>query len=182
MAKKCQDTIITDSEYTIPFDIWDRDSACALFEFYLYNMANEKDSPLSYKLDTSLSDEQKSELLTRLLNSEGADESSFICGRFLNNKLEEIVKLQLSDQSLNCDRVKGFLQSPDESLSIDILMKRIRDSFAHGRIARSKDEAFLILEDRTKQLTGRIVLHNDTLMKWRDIIVDYWKEIGLCPA
>ncbi len=59
MAKKCQDTIVIDSDYTIPFDIWDQDSACALFEFYLYNMANEKDSPLSYKLDTSLSDEQK---------------------------------------------------------------------------------------------------------------------------
>lgn len=182
MAKKFQDTICTDSSYIIPFELWDGDTACMLFEFYLYNMADSKDSPLSYGLNTLLTETQKTELLEQLLNAVDADVTSFVCAKFLNNKMADIISLELSDQTLTCNKVKGFLQSSSDSFTFDILMKRIRDSFAHGRIARSKDQAFLIFEDKTNQLTGRIILKNNTLVKWRDIIVEYRKELGMCPA
>ena len=182
MAKKYQDTISIDSAYTIPFELWDRDTACMLFEFYLYNMADSKDSPLSFGLNNLLNEAQKKELLEQLLNAVDADVTSFVCAKFLNNKMGEIISLELSDQTLTCNRVKGFLQSSNDCFTFDVLMKRIRDSFAHGRVARSKDQAFLIFEDKTNQLTGRIVLQNNTLVKWRDIIVEYRKELGICPA
>lgn len=170
-------TIVNESQYELPFDIWDSDKACALFEFYLYNMATVDISPLSYDLQHKLNGVQKQELLKRMLDAVNCTTSDFICGKFLNNKLKDIVKHKLDDVSFTCDRVKGFVQSPDDSFSFDILMKRIRNSFAHGRIARSINHEYLILEDRTNQITARLVLKNNTLMLWRDIIVNYQKPV-----
>lgn len=185
MSKKkdSQDSIEKESKYIIPFELWDRDTACALFEFYLYNMARKKDSPLSYNLEEELTDTQKQELLIHLLKLADSNEENFICACFLRNKIKDIRNLMLSDETLTCDKVKGFLQSETETITFDTLMKRIRNSFAHGRISRSQDQAFLILEDKRNQLTGRIILRNQTLMEWRDAIVSYRREnLEQCPA
>ena len=172
-----KDTIKNDSKYTIPFKLWEPEIACALFEFYLYNMASKNDSPLSYGLSDSLDTKAKDDLLNRLLSVAKAGKADFICSRFLNNKLTDIVNLKLSDNTLVCDKTKGFLQSPTNDFTFDILMKRIRDAFAHGRIGRSTDQAFIILEDKNKELTGRIVLPNSMLDIWREEIESYRKNL-----
>lgn len=171
-----KDTIKKESSYILPFKLWDSEIACALFEFYLYNMANKSDSPLSYDLSRKLDDAQKQALLIHLLDIVGSQEEDFICARFLNHKMTDIKNAGLSDNTLTCDRIKGFLQSPSNTFNFDILMKRIRDAFAHGRIARSGDQAYLILEDMRNDLSGRIVIKNDTLIIWRDEIKLYYKE------
>ena len=154
-----------------------------LCQFFQYKTANDADSPLSLKLDFLLSDDQKRYLMQRLLNSANASDCDFLFeSSLLRNRIKEIRELGLSDNTLVCDKTKGFfkakqkkntdLQSPQ---NIDSLFKHIRNSFAHGRICFKED--YLILEDKVNELTARFVTTIQVLTAWKEIIITYLQEI-----
>ena len=107
------------------------------------------------------------------------DESKLVFSPILRNNIEEIRKLELSDNTLNCNCVKGFFQINKKSNQhkLDCMFKRIRDSFAHGRIGAVDD--YLILEDKTNELTGRFVVTKDILILWMEVVQLYVKDNGL---
>lgn len=170
--------ISKDSPYLSIFQISFED-APKLVEFYLYRVAEAKDSPLSFKLDVVLNEAQKDELFSLLLSKANLDESKLIFSLFLRNNIEEIRKLELSDNTLKCNCVKGFFQINKKSNQhkLDCMFKRIRDSFAHGRIGAVDD--YLILEDKTNELTGRFVVTKDILLFWMDVVRIYIKDNNL---
>ena len=183
------------SEKDLPIDI-SKDSSCSsifqsnidskillsLSDFFQYQMANTSDSPLSLKIDSNLSEKQKNELYARLLNSANIVDSDILFSPILRNKINEIRKMELSDSTLKCDRIKGFFHQKNPSKSgvsqhkVDALFKHIRDSFAHGRI--SFVDSFLILEDKVNELTGRLVITTGVLYQWKTVIEDYLLEIN----
>lgn len=153
-----------------------------LVDFYQYKTANSKDSPLSFRLDSILSDMQKDELFRNLLDVANADENDFIFNSILRNKIEEIRRLGLSDNTLLYDKVKGFFHQNNQNtnggrsqLKIDSLFKHLRNSFAHGRICFAND--FLIFEDKTKELTARLIITVDILKQWKLTILQYIDDI-----
>jgi len=150
-----------------------------LVEFYLYRVAEAKDSPLSFKLDVVLNETQKDELFSLLLSKANVDEGKFVFSPILRNDIEEIRKLELSDNTLNCNSVKGFFQinKKTNQHKLDCMFKRIRDSFAHGRIGVVDD--YLILEDKTNELTGRFVVTKDILLLWMEVVRIYIKDNNL---
>lgn len=167
-----------DSPYLSIFQISCED-ASKLVEFYLYEAAEAKCSPLSLKLDTILNKSHKDVLFSLLLSKLNVDESKLIFSPILRNNIEEIHELELSDDTLNCNCVKGFFQINNKSNQhkLDCMLKRIRDSFAHGRIGEVGD--YLILEDKRNELTGRFVVTKDILLRWIDIIRIYIKDNNL---
>ena len=80
----------------------------------------------------------------------------------------------MSDNTLNCNKVKGFVRKDKETHELDEVLNRIRNSFAHGRIAKSGE--YLIFEDKKNELTARIVLTFDVLEKWMNIINAFTEE------
>ena len=159
-----------DSIYSTLDTIFSNDNLIHLQNFYQYKMANTKDSPLSLKLDTTLSDTEKDALWQELLSSANTVETNFIFIDNFSQYNSDILQLHLSDTNLLCDRLKGFLQKKKTiPHKIDILFNRIRNSFAHGRIA--KVDSYLIFEDKTtNQLTARIVLTENVLINWKKSI------------
>lgn len=153
--------------------------------FFQYVAANTADSPLSAHLDENLSTTEKDDLWKSLLRLAGASEEDFLFNSILRNKIEDIRKMNLSDTTLICDRIKGFIHQnnpPKEGKEaghrIDALFKRMRDAFAHGRI--SYEGGFFILEDKKKQLTARIVITFDVLKQWKEYITSII-EVKSCP-
>ena len=167
-----------DSPYLSIFQAFIED-APKIVEFYLYRVAEAKDSPLSLKLDIILNEAQKDALFSLLLSKANTDECKFVFSQFLRNNIEEIRKLELSDNTLNCNCVKGFFQINKKSNQhkLDCMFKRIRDSFAHGRIGVVDD--YLILEDKVNELTGRFVVTKDILILWIDVVLIYIKDNNL---
>jgi hypothetical protein len=166
------------SDYSSVFECLNIGDIAELVDFYQYKTANTKDSPLSLHLDENLQDAQKEELLIKLLDVAKADRSDFIFDSILRNKIKEIRKMRLSDTTLSCDRVKGFFHknNPNKNgnrsqLEIDSMFKHIRNSFAHGRICFVND--FLILEDKTNELTARLIITIDILKEWKLTILQY---------
>lgn len=163
-----------DSLYINPLDTPLANDISVQF-FFQYVAANSSDSPLSARLNEILSSEEKDELWKSLLLLAGATEEQFLFSSILRNKIEEIRKMQLSDTTLVCDRTKGFMhqKSPPKDGKItehyvDALFKRMRDAFAHGRIAYNGE--FFILEDKKNELTARIVISLDVLRQWKEHI------------
>ena len=167
-----------DSPYLSIFQISFEDVP-RLVEFYLYRVAEAKDSPLSFKLDVVLNEAQKDALFSLLLSKANVDESKLVFSQFLRNSIEQIRNLELSDNTLNCNCVKGFFQINKKSNQhkLDCMFKRIRDSFAHGRIGIAND--YLILEDKVNELTGRFVVTKDILLLWMDLVRTYIKDNNL---
>lgn len=178
--------ISKDSTYVSIFRIVEDKALIArLFEFYLYSLANTSDSPLSYGASDSLSNEQKDSLLKKLFDSISVSESDMLFDPILRNKIKDIRKMNLSDTTLQCDRIKGFFHiSSSKSKAgttkqhkFDSLFKHIRNSFAHGRIAPCRD--YMILEDKVNEMTGRLVISIEALDEWISIISDYLDENNL---
>lgn len=143
--------------------------------FFQYVAANTSDSPLSAKLDEILTDDEKDDVWSKMLAVSGSDENDFVFASILRNRIQDIQALKLSDTTLACDKVKGFVhQNPPakngnrSQHKLDALLKRMRDAFAHGRIASVND--YLILEDKREQLTGRIIITVDVLEEWIKIL------------
>lgn len=176
--------ISKDSTYVSIFQIVEDKALIArLFEFYLYSLANTSDSPLSYGANDSLSNEQKDSLLKKIFDSISVSESDMLFDSILRNRIEVIREMNLSDSTLQCDRIKGFLhivsgnkKRPNQH-KFDCLFKHIRNSFAHGRIAPCGD--YIILEDKVNEMTGRLVISIEALDKWISIIDDYLVENNL---
>lgn len=173
-----QDHISKESNYTTIFEfIVPSAEFNSLIEFYLYRMANSSDSPLSYKIDASLTKEQKDTLFSRLLTSIDVSETDFgFDGPFLKNNIGTISKMKLGDKTLEFDRIKGFFhqnksnEKPSQH-KLDAMFKHIRDSFAHGRVGRMGE--YLILEDKKKELTARLIITLDALYTWKREILSY---------
>lgn len=172
-----KDDIIKESNYESAFEFLPKETLYKLFEFYLYKIANSSDSPLSLQIDKKLNNIQKNNFLQKIFDECDIKRENFISEVFLKNNIKDIHDLGLSDKNFVCDKIKGFIQTPKNTEFIDSLFKRIRDSFAHGRIARSPDNKYLILEDKTNQLTGRIVINTDILLKWILIITKYIEDL-----
>ena len=181
------------SKQAAPIDISQSSSCCSLFtadmdlnivaelyDFYQYRVANSADSPLSLNLDSELSDAQKDELYLRLLKSANICENDLLFSPILRNQIEVIRTMELSDSTLKCDRVKGFFHQKNSKNSnppqhkIDSLFKHIRNAFAHGRIAFF--DSFLVLEDQKNELTCRLVVTLNVLLKWKNTVKDYLSE------
>lgn len=145
--------------------------------FFQYIAANTSDSPLSARLDEILTDADKDDVWQKMLDAVGADDNDFVFNSILRNKIQDIQALGLSDTTLVCDKVKGFIHqnAPDKNGNnsqhkLDAFLKRVRDAFAHGRVAAFGE--YLIFEDKVKQLTGRIIVTVDVLEKWMKILED----------
>ena len=146
--------IIKDSQYINPLDTPLAEDISIQF-FFQYITANATDSPLSACLDKVLSSTEKEDLWESLLRIAGASEDDFLFNSLLRNKIEDIRKMKLSDTTVVCDRVKGFMYIKNRSKEkeimeyhVDALFKRMRDAFAHGRVSYNGD--FFILEDKKK--------------------------------
>lgn len=182
MSVKEEIDISIESVYSSVFERFSSCDILDLVDFYQYKTANTKGSPLSLQLDIELSDDQKEELFIKLLDVANADENDFIFSPILRNQIKEIRQLELSDTTLNCDRVKGFFNQSKHKkregrlqLKIDALFKHIRNSFAHGRICFSND--FLIFEDKVNELTARLIITVDILKQWKLTILQYINDI-----
>lgn len=145
--------------------------------FYQYRMVDPSMSVLSNGLSKKLSVTEKDRLWGRLLSAADISDKNFIFGPLLWSWEKEIVALQLSDSTLTCDQVKGvikwessLIEFGDKIHKLDLLFLRIRNAFAHGRIAAI--DGFLVFEDRDdlQQLNARIVLNEKVLLSWMKII------------
>lgn len=172
--------ICKESKYTFP-NSTSLGNNINLQAFYQYTTANANQSPLSAKLDEILTDDEKDTLWKQMLIIAKINENKFIFNPRLRNKICDIRTLGLSDTTLVCDSVKGFIHQNDPSKNekrsqhkLDALLKRMRDAFAHGRIAISGE--YLILEDKKNELTARIIVTTDVLEQWMNIINKKIKE------
>ena len=176
--------ISQDSDYQSVFlSSIDSKTLLMIADFFQYRTANSYDSPLSLKIDLLLSEAQKDELFKRLLDSANILDSDILFSSILRNNIKEIREMELSDLTLRCDRIKGFFHQNNQPMKnglsqhkIDSLFKHVRDAFAHGRIASV--EPFLLLEDKKKQLTGRLIITIDALLKWKIVVEEYLQEIS----
>ncbi len=173
--------ISQDSNYTSVFTSQiDKDILSCLCDFYQYKAANASDSPLSIKTDVKLSIDEKDELYGKFLDVAGIKDDAFLFNSLLRNKIKDIRAMCSSDNTLMCDQIKGFFHQSAPTKSgktqhkIDSLLKHIRDSFAHGRIAFINE--YLILEDKKNELTACLIITLDVLMKWKDTISQYCAE------
>lgn len=170
--------ISKESNYTSVFQL-DVQSAefIALIEFYLYRVAISNDSPLSYGIDVSLSDEQKDSLYSNLLSMIGVSEADFMFSSILRSKIKDIRAMKLSDTTLESDRIKGFFHQSNPGKGkpiqhkLDAMLKHIRNSFAHGRVGCIGE--YIILEDKVNELTARLIITIDALYKWKKEILSY---------
>ena len=170
--------ISQDSNYVLPKSIQGLEDG-ELQAYFQYYFANEKDSPLSIKIDSLLSDSEKDVLFSNMLSAINVSLNDFIFNAFLRNVINDIRTLNLSDTTISCDRIKGFFQinTKNNQHKLDCILKRVRDSFAHGRIAT--DGTYLILEDKTKELTGRLIITVGALETWKNEIVSYMRNKGV---
>lgn len=165
-------TISEPSDYSLPTELLSQ-ADFQIVPFLLYRAAPKTQTPLSFELDNILPDETKSELLLRVL---GDNPDNFVFEKKLGPHIEKIAQLGLADQTLSANCNKGFCQingslaESDKSRAkvFDNFIKRLRNSFAHGRTA--KEGEFLILEDqfagRDKTgLSARIILDVSTLVE-----------------
>ena len=174
MAEKTKILIEKDSEYVLPGLIFNTSELTELRDFYQFVLPSSSMTPLSFGIDEKLTTTEKDILWNEMILLAGAVEEDFIFSLFLNNKLQDIAALKLDDNSFVADKVKGFAQckSPNskgaDEHKVDCLFKRIRDALAHGRVAVSGE--FIIFEDKTNQMTGRIVLTLKILKNWKEFI------------
>jgi len=179
MAKKTQPIDISqDSNYVLPKSIHGLENG-ELQAYYQYYFANEKDSPLSIQIDLILDDSEKDVLLSNMLSAINVSLDDFMFNSFLRNDITAIRSNKLSDTTISCDRIKGFFQinTKCNQHKLDCILKRIRDSFAHGRIAT--DGTYLILEDKTKELTGRLIITVEALELWKTEIIKMMQSKGV---
>ena len=162
-----------DSSYTSPIILFSGEKS-KLQHFFQYLAVKQKMSPLSMGIQEIMDGEEKDLLWRSLLGAAETTEENFIFAQPLRNKIKEIRELQLSDNTLNCNKVKGFVRKDKETHELDEVLNRIRNSFAHGRIAKSGE--YLIFEDKKNELTARIVLTFDVLEKWMNIINAFIEE------
>ena len=174
--------ISRDSSYISLYEKYANNSKMVLMcNFFQYYSANKSDSPISMELDTLLTDEQKDELFSKLIDVAKIKKDDIIFNSILRNKIKEIREMELSDETLNCDRIKGFIHQNNPPKNgraqheIDALFKRIRDAFAHGRTAFNGE--FLILEDKSKQLTGRLIITEHVLLEWKKTIEQFYQTL-----
>ncbi len=178
MANNTQPVDISqESNYVLPKSIHGLENG-ELQAYYQYYFANESDSPLSVKVDSILSDAEKDILLNQMFVAINATSNDFIFNSILRNKINDIRSLGLSDTTLTADRIKGFFHIKNSNQhKLDSMLKRIRDSFAHGRIAF--DGTYLILEDKTNELTGRLVITIEALELWKSEIIKMMQTKGV---
>lgn len=162
-----------DSLYASPIILFSGEKS-KLQHFFQYLTVEQKMSPLSMGIQEKMDGEEKDLLWQSLLEAAETTEENFIFAPLLRNKIKEIRELQLSDNTLNCDKIKGFVRKNKETHELDEVLNRLRNSFAHGRIAKSGE--YLIFEDKRKELTARIVLTFDVLEKWMNIINAFIEE------
>ena len=167
-------------KYSAPTAIFGEHYA-ELQSFYQYSFTTKKLSPQSWGLQENLTTIQKDELYAELLSTVGmVDQDLFFSstlGLYYNNDILTIQKMGLSDSTFICDRRKGFSQinnatgkRPKEH-KLTALSRRLRDSFAHGRIGSYGK--YVLFEDVKNSITGRIVLEKDDILTWKRVIEKY---------
>lgn len=160
--------------------------------FFQYHFPPKHLSPQSWGLQETLSDTQKDALYSRILTVVGMTGSDILFSHSLglknSNDLKKVASMGLADSTFICDRRKGFSTIVNATASrkgehnLTALSRRLRDSFAHGRIGAFND--FVLLEDQSENkktgsisITGRIVLKKEDLMVWKNEIKQFADEI-----
>lgn len=145
--------------------------------FCQYRMAPTTVSVLSYGLNQKLSVAEKDKLWDDLLAEAGIPNDNFVFSSLLWSREKELTDLKLTDSTFTCDQIKGAIRWDDSLIEfgnkmskLDLLFLRIRNAFAHGRVAAMN--GFLVFEDRDsfQQLSARIVLNEKTLLLWMKMI------------
>lgn len=99
--------------------------------------------------------------------------SDLIFPTFADAKANEIDKAQLSDETIVCNRPKGFFwlytqnkqQGGQSESEFDCLIKHIRNSIVHGRMQQQGE--FALLEDKGKKnITMRLIVPQSALLQW----------------
>ena len=172
--------ISVESEYELFSQIVSAHDFYTILPFYLYRAAPIETCSLSFDFQSRLSNEEKSSLYLRLLDNRI---SSIKATTSIQREADWIEQNHLNDEGLVCDKEKGIYligsRIPDDNsyaLLFDTLLRRVRNSIAHGRVAREGD--FLILEDKSQdhknrkkqRLTARFVLLPETLVEWIQIL------------
>ena len=167
-------TICTPSEYILPTELLSYNDF-SVVPFLLYRAAPAKHTSLSFDLEHVLEQNIRSELLDKFF---GDMPDNFVYGPKLDDQIDAIERLGLTDQNFVADCDKGFfwtrvqMGNDDEAKAkaFDQLIAHLRNSLAHGRTAKEDD--FLILEDihttsaKSSNLSARIVLNPSTLVEW----------------
>lgn len=178
--------------YTNPTVVFGEDYV-VLQPFFQYQFSTKRLSPQSWGLQESLTDTQKDDLYNRMLTAVGMTCSDVLFSHSLGLKnspdMKMVVSMGLADSTFICDRRKGFSTIVNTTATrtgehkLTALSKRLRDSFAHGRIGVFGD--YVLLEDQSENkktgtisITGRIVLKKDDLRIWKDTIKQFADEIG----
>lgn len=161
--------------------------------FFQYLFPPKHLSPQASGLLETLTDTQKDDLYNRMLTAVGITCSdilfSYTLGLKNSTDMKMVVSMGLSDSSFLCDRRKGFSFITNATTTrtsehkLTALSRRLRNSFAHGRIGVFGD--YVLLEDQSENkhngsisITGRIVLNKADLRIWKDTIKQYADEIG----
>lgn len=177
--------------YTDPTVVFGEDYM-VLQPFFQYHFPPKHLSPQSWGLQETLTDTQKDDLYNRMLTAVGMTDQDIVftspLAQDMKKNLPAIQALQLTDSTFLCDRRKGFSTINNATKNrvaehkLTALSRRLRDSFAHGRIGIFGD--YLLLEDQSEKkdgtisITGRIVLKKDDLRIWKDTIKQFADEIG----
>lgn len=179
MAGKSKSIDISqDSNYVLPKSIQGLDNG-ELQAYYQYYFANEKDSPLSIKIDTLLTDSEKNILLNSLYGVIALSNTKLLFNSILHNPAPyaTIQSLKLNDNNFVVDEIKGFFHKKNTEHELDCILRHTRNSFAHGRVAFENN--YIILEDKVNQLTARFVVTIEMLEKWKNEILQYMKSKGV---
>ena len=170
-------TINTPHQYIGAFNAF-TNSELKLIETILYKMAPIDTCPLSLDVEHSMSNDEKTRIYERFLSVECIDKNRFLFSQILHNHLKDIERLGLDDNHLIADGCKGFLwkkgteRVPDDKQHrIDALLRHLRNSIAHGRVA--KIEGYLLFEDwGGKGLSARILITVSSLKRLIQLIED----------
>ena len=173
--------LCTEQTYVPPTSIWGS-SYTDLQMFYQHYFAEKRASGISWGVHESLSEPEKDDLYQRLLYSVGMVDSDFLFDSLLRSRIKDIRVMGLSDNTLTYNRKKGFsniYESRSNAASknqhkITAISNRIRDAFGHGRF--STKNGFVLIEDKRKDITGRIILMPNDLIVWKGEIESFLTE------
>ena len=168
-------TLSEESDYSLPADILPANTYLKAIPFFQYRAAPVTHTSLSYNIDELLTTSTKRHLYEEMV---GDRRDYFLYCPDCTKVLDRLASIGLCDQNLTLDGNKGWFwtrhcdagNEESKAKAFMGLLRHIRNSIAHGRIAL--EDGFIILEDFNGKgnLTARIVVDPETFNEWAMII------------
>lgn len=168
-------TLAEESDYSLPADILPANTYLKAIPFFQYRAAPVSHTSLSYDIDALLTTSTKCDLYEEMIGDRAAH---FVYCPNLSKALNRLASIGLCDQNLTLDGNKGWFwtrhcdtrNEESKAKAFMELLRHIRNSIAHGRIAL--EDGFIILEDSNgrESLTARIIVDPESFNEWAMII------------